>query len=50
MLDRPYFMEKDDWYYFDFTKRRFALTDKAPKQADQSLKDFYADVENGSDL
>ena len=40
MQDRPYFMENDEWYYFD--GKRFVLTDKAPKPAEQSYKEFYA--------
>lgn len=39
MLDRPYFMQNRDWYYFD--GERFVLTDKAPEEAKKSLAEFY---------
>jgi hypothetical protein len=32
-------MENKDWYFFDGSK--FVLTDKAPEEAKQSLKEFY---------
>ena len=44
MLDMPYFMENEDWYYFDGEK--FVLTDKAPEKAKKSLDDFYKHDEN----
>lgn len=39
MLGMPYFMENEDWYYFD--GKRFCLTDKAPESAKKSLDEFY---------
>lgn len=44
MVDRPYFMDNKDWYKFDFKKKQYVLTDKAPEKAEQSLKEYYADV------
>lgn len=41
MLDMPYFMENEEWYYFN--GERFVLTDKAPERAKESLKEFYKD-------
>ena len=43
MLDMPYFMEDESWYYFD--NGRFVLTDKAPEKARESLDQFYKDEE-----
>ena len=39
MQDKPYFMEKEEWFYFDGEK--FVLTDKAPEKAKESLEEFY---------
>jgi hypothetical protein len=39
MLDIPYFMQNDDWYYFD--GERFVLTENAPEEAKKSLAEFY---------
>lgn len=41
MQDRPYFMENKEWYAYDFEKRVYYCTDKAPEKAKQSLKEFY---------
>lgn len=40
MLDRPYFMENEKWYYFDFNKKSFVLTKDAPKEAEKSYKEY----------
>ena len=41
MLDMPYFMTNDDWYYFD--GKKYVLTENAPKDAMDSLEQFYQD-------
>ena len=41
MLDMPYFMTNEEWFYFDGTL--FVLTDKAPDKAKESLEEFYKD-------
>lgn len=41
MQDKPYFMNNKEWYEFDFEKRRFVLTEKAPEKAKKSIEDFY---------
>ncbi len=48
MVDMPYFMENDEWYYFDSTQRKYLLTEKAPQKAQESYTHFYrqADAEN----
>ena len=43
----PYFMTNDEWYYFDYQKRKYVLTDKAPEMAKDSYKQFYKEVEHG---
>jgi hypothetical protein len=47
--EKPYFMQNDEWYYFDEKEFIYKLTDKAPKEAVESYKEFYASVYNGSD-
>ena len=44
MLDMPYFMSNKEWYYFDYNKREYKLTDKAPDKAKDSLKEFYKEL------
>ena len=38
-------MNDENWYFFDFVKRVFMLTEKAPKKAKESYDRFYK-VEN----
>lgn len=45
IADMPYFMENEAWYYFDYDKRRYELTDKAPKEAIESYEKFYKQLE-----
>lgn len=48
MVDMPYFMTNDDWYYFDFEHKKYMLTDKAPQKAVDSYKQYYKEVYNGT--
>lgn len=41
-IEKPYFMQNKEWYYFDFDKKKFVLTDKATYKAKKSYKAFYA--------
>ena len=43
----PYFMNKSEWYDFDFNKKIFVLTKFASKKAKEDYKEFYKDVYNG---
>ena len=45
LLKKPYFMENDEWYYHDDKKNRYYLTDKAPKKAQESYNEFYAELD-----
>lgn len=50
-VDEPYFMKNKNWYYFDFEKRKYMLTDEAPKKAVESYNEYYKTIEsvkNGS--
>jgi hypothetical protein len=33
-------MDKKEWYKFDYQKRQFVLTDKAPQSAKDSYKEY----------
>ncbi len=44
MLDIPYFMENAEWYEFDFTQRKYILTDKAPQNARDSYNQYYQEL------
>jgi hypothetical protein len=43
VLDMPFFMNNDSWFYFDGEK--FALTAEAPPEARESLDEFYREEE-----
>lgn len=40
MIEMPYFMTNKEWYYYDGDQLQ--LTDKVPKEAIESYKEYYA--------
>ena len=40
MRDMPYFMTNEEWYEFDFEKRIFVLTEKAPEKVRESYEEY----------
>lgn len=46
-LPEPYFMKDPKWFYFDEKEFKYMLTDKAPKEARKSYKEFYNQVYGG---
>lgn len=44
MLDMPYFMTNEDWYYFDGKAKKYRLTPKAPQKAKESYDEFYKEL------
>lgn len=44
MVDMPYFMTDEKWYYFDFVDKRFKLTKIAPEKAKKSYVDYYNEL------
>ena len=44
MVDMPYFMENEEWFYFDSSEKIYKLTDMAPKKARDSYKEFYSEI------
>lgn len=44
MRTRPYFLTNPEWYTFDEEKFKYILTEKAPPEAIESYKEFYAEV------
>ena len=44
ILDMPYFMTNDRWYYFDKKTGKYMLTDEAPKKAKDSYIAFFEEV------
>ena len=44
-LDKPYFMTNRDWYYFDEKEFCYKLTEAAPPKAQESYKEFYAELD-----
>lgn len=41
--DVPYFMANEDWWFYDWEEMKYKLTDKAPKKAIESYKEFYSE-------
>lgn len=39
----PYFMTNKEWYYYDEKEEKYKLTDKAPKEAIESYKEYYSE-------
>lgn len=46
MYDMPYFMENEEWFYFDYKSRKFMLTQFAPQKAKESYKEFYQNLQS----
>lgn len=40
-VERPYFLENEEWYYYDEKEEMFKLTDKASPKAIDSYNEFY---------
>lgn len=47
MIEKPYFLENEEWYYFDEKNFCYKLTDKATEKAKQSYQDFYEELKRG---
>lgn len=47
MIDMPYFMTNEEWYYFDYKNRKYMLTDEAPDKAKRSYKNYYKELHYG---
>ena len=39
------FLQNEEWYYWDEKEWKYKLTDKAPKEAIDSYKEFYKEDE-----
>lgn len=46
---KPYFMENEEWFYFDEDEVLYKLTDKAPEKAKESYRQFYDNVYEGGE-
>lgn len=44
IIEEPYFMTNEDWYYFDAGEGIYKIKDSAPKEAKESYKEFYANL------
>lgn len=43
LIEEPYFLENDEWYFFDEKKWKYKLTEKGKKDENvvKSYKNFY---------
>ena len=39
------FPNNEEWYYYDWNEMKYKLTDKAPKEAIESYKEFYEEID-----
>ena len=46
MVEIPYFMNNQEWFFYDYEKKKYILTSKASEKAKKSYEEFYKDVEN----
>lgn len=42
ILEQPYFMSNEAWYYFDEEEWKYKLTKEAPPKAVKSYEEHYA--------
>lgn len=48
ILDKPYFMYNEEWYYWDKKDWKYKLTDKATEEAKKSYEEFYKELQEES--
>lgn len=50
MIKQSYliFLQNKEWYYWDSKEWKYKLTNKAPKEAIESYKEFYKIIESTS--
>lgn len=44
VLKEPYFMQNQEWWYYDYNELKYKLTDKAPQKAIDSYNKFYKEL------
>ena len=49
-IPKPYFMENENWFYYDEEKEIYKLTKEAPKEAIESYKEFYELLNNNIEI
>lgn len=45
ILNEPYFLTNESWYYYDEDELMYKLTDEAPPKARESYAEFYAETD-----
>jgi hypothetical protein len=41
LVEKPYFLTNEEWYEYDEKSKKYILTNKAPKKAQESYENFY---------
>lgn len=41
LIEKPYFLTNKKWYKYDEKKKKYILTNNAPKKAQESYEEFY---------
>lgn len=45
IIEKPYFLNNKEWYYYDYEEYKYKLTDKAPEAAIKSYIEFYKELD-----
>lgn len=43
-IEKPYFMNNEEWYYYDEKKFKYVLTNKASQEAIDSYNKYYEEA------
>ncbi len=43
-IEKPYFMNNEEWYYYDEQKFKYILTNKASQEAIDSYNKYYEEA------
>ena len=41
MIDEPYFMTNEKWYFYDYDEKKYKLTDNVSKKVKDSYEEYY---------
>ena len=45
MIDEPYFMTNEKWYFYDYDEKKYKLADNVSKKVKDSYEEYYNELE-----
>lgn len=45
MIDEPYFMTNEKWYFYDYDEKKYKLADNVSKKVKDSYEEYYKELE-----